>query len=315
MKLSSKTLKRLFKGALHFKEERGYLTAFRYEKSQLDYMEDKSFDWGWRMRAKFTGCMRIEFKTNARSISFDYLASEIHERANTIDLCVNGTLVKVHKIGESKKGRVELSLDEGDKRVAIYMPCECELAIKNFTIDGNYSSVREKGKKLLILGDSITQGAGVSMVSYAYPNVLQRETGYNVIAQGIGGYRFEPKDLTTLDSFEPDKILVFLGTNYYDCYDYDYESATKEYFKRIKELYPNTPIYEVTPLWRNNDVDWDRFNWCIDTVKKACYENGITVIDGFDLVPNVDECFADGVHPNSIGAYLLGTRIANVIKK
>ncbi len=314
MKLSSKTLKGLFKGALHFAEEKGYLTAFRYEKAQLDYMAQESFDWGWRMRAKFTGCIRIEFKTNAKAISFDYLASELHERANTIDLFVNGELSAVHKIGGSKKGRVEFSLVEGDKLVSIYMPCECELAIKNFTIDGNYKSVKEKGKKLLILGDSISQGAGVEMSSYAYANVLQRETGYNVIAQGIGGYRFEPQDLTTLESFEPDKILVFLGTNYYESLEYDYEGAARGYFKRIKELYPDTPIWEVTPLWRNNDVNWNRFNWCIDVVKRACLESGVPFIDGFELVPNVDECFSDKVHPNALGAYLLGTRIAKKIK-
>ncbi|MBQ8840778.1 MAG: SGNH/GDSL hydrolase family protein [Clostridia bacterium] len=313
MKLSSKTLKRLFKGALYFQEERGYLTAFRYDKKQLDYMADPAYDWGWRMRARFTGCVRIEFKTNARTISFDYVASEIHERANTIDLFVNGELVKVHKIGENKRGRVEFSLKEGDKLACIYMPCESELSIKNFTIDGNYKSVKEKGKKLLILGDSITQGAGVEMSSYAYANVLQRETGYNVLAQGIGGYRFEPVDLTTVECFEPEKILVFLGTNWYDSLDYDYEGETKRYFKKLKELYPNTPIWEVTPLCRQN-VDIDRFNWCINVIKEACRECDIPIIDGFSLVPNVDECFSDGVHPNSLGAYILGTRIAKIIR-
>ena len=313
MKLSSKTLKGLFKGALYFTEERGYLKAFRYNKSQLDYMADPSYDWGWRMRAKFTGCVRIEFKTNAKAISFDYLASEIHERANTIDLFVDGELKTVHKIGENKKGRVEFTLNEGDKHVSIYMPCECELAIKSFTIDGNYKSVKQKGKKLLILGDSITQGAGVEMSSYAYANVLQRKTGYDVVAQGIGGYRFEPKDLTAVEGFEPDKILVFLGTNWYESLAYDYEGSTREYFKKLKELYPSTPILEITPIWRKN-VDADRFNWCIDVVKSACRENGISYVDGFELVPNVDECFSDGVHPNALGAYILGERIAKIIK-
>lgn len=313
MKLSSKTLKGLFKGALYFTEERGYLKAFRYNKSQLDYMADPSYDWGWRMRAKFTGCVRIEFKTNAKAISFDYLASEIHERANTIDLFVDGELKTVHKIGENKKGRVEFTLNEGNKHISIYMPCECELAIKSFTIDGNYKSVKQKGKKLLVLGDSITQGAGVEMSSYAYANVLQRKTGYDVVAQGIGGYRFEPKDLTTVEGFEPDKILVFLGTNWYESLAYDYEGSTREYFKKLKELYPSTPILEITPIWRKN-VDVDRFNWCIDVVKSACRENDIPYVDGFELVPNVDECFSDGVHPNALGAYLLGTRIAKIIK-
>ena len=52
MNLTAKTLNKFAKNVLSYKEERGYITFYRYTRAQLDFMEDKSYDWGWRMRAE-----------------------------------------------------------------------------------------------------------------------------------------------------------------------------------------------------------------------------------------------------------------------
>lgn len=319
MKLSSKSLKKLFKGAVYFVEDKGWLTPYRYSRTQIEYMADESYDWGWRMRAKFAGTCRIELKTDAEHISFDYVATHEHERANTFDLFVDGVLCAVHKIEDRLKGTVEFKMKGGEKRVTIYMPCECEIKIKNFTLDGSYKGIRTTGQKLLIIGDSITQGAGPEVASVAYANELQRMTKWDILAQGIGGYRYEACDLMKVEGFEPDKIFVFLGTNYYDldCEErsYHYKEAVEEFYEKITSLYPTTPIYAITPLWRNNDVDWDRFYWCIQAIKDTCAKHkGVTLADGFDFVPNVDECFSDKIHPNAYGSYLLAKNLAEFLK-
>ena len=321
MKLTGKTLIKLTKGAVYYTEERGYYTPFRYSREQIEYMADEKYDWGWRMRARFTGGMRLEFKTDATKISFDYRASHSHERANTVDLYVNGVLTSVYCIEENLKGKVEFILPSGNKQVAIYFPGESEFAIKNFTIDGGYKAVHDKGERVLILGDSITQGAGPDIASAAYVHGLQRRTGYNIVAQGIGGYRFEPCDLMKTHGFDPERIVVFLGTNYYeaDCLtrcNYDYEKSTYEYFDRLTELYPTTPILCITPLWRTRDLNMERFMWCINTIKSACAKHEtIKVVDGFDLMPNVSACLSDGVHPSTYGSELLSQNLAKIMKE
>jgi hypothetical protein len=50
-------------------------------------------------------------------------------------------LTSVYKINDTLKGKIEYSLPEGEKKIAIYLPNESELAIKNFTLNGNYKSV------------------------------------------------------------------------------------------------------------------------------------------------------------------------------
>ncbi len=321
MKLTAKTLKRLTKGAVYFEEKRGYFTPFRYSQAQIEYMADEKYDWGWRMRARFAGGIRFEFKTDSLKIGFDYRASHSHEKANTFDLYIDGALTSVYKIGENLKGRVEFDLPGGNKLVTIYLPVESEVGIKNFTIDGSFKATKDKGQKWLILGDSITQGAGPDIASCAYLHSLCRKTGYNILGQGVGGYRYEPCDLMRVEGFEPDRIIVFLGTNYYDEWQekngYFYAEAVRDYYATLTKMYPDTPIVSVTPLWRNNEgTDMARLLWCIDTIKKECakYSN-IYVADGFSLVPNVGECFADGVHPNAYGMELLAQNLTKFIKE
>ena len=321
MRLSAKTLKKLVKGAVYFEEEKGYFVPYRYSKEQIDYMAREEYDWGWRMRAGFSGGIRLEFKTDSQKISFDYLATAMHERSNTIDLYVNGVLYSIYKIENRLKGHVDFSLPQGEKTVTIYYPCESILKIKGFTLDGGYKAIKDKGQRVLIIGDSITQCAGPEFTSSAYLHSLTRKIGYNFLGQGIGGYRYEAQDLMKVEGFEPEKIIVFLGTNYYEkeCLEscgYDYEKGVKDFYKRLNELYPTTPILSITPLWRCNDVNMERLRWCVDTIKKACYEYpNIYVLEGFDLVPNVKECFSDGVHPNAYGSLLLAENLYKVMKE
>ena len=316
MTLTEKTLKKFIKGAVYFESKGGFLCPYRYSKAQLDFMADESYDYGWRFRAKFSGGIRLEFKTNSENISFEYRASDTHERANTVDLYVDGVLTSVYKIGDKLKGKIDFKLPCGEKTVTIYLPCESRFEIKRFTLDGGYKSIKDKGEKVLIIGDSITQGAGPEISSASYLHTLTRMSGYCVLGQGVGGYRYEPRDLMKIDGFAPDKIIVFLGTNYYDSLDYDYEGSVNEFYKTLTALYPNIPILAVTPLWRNNGVKWDRFYWCINAIKRVCegYKS-VRVVDGFSLVPNVDECLSDGVHPNAYGSTLLATNLYSYIKK
>lgn len=317
MKLSNSTLQKLIKGACYAKEDKGYLCSYRYSKAQIDYMSQEGYDQFWLRCALISGPQRIEFITDSTSISFDYKTSLTHINANTVDLYVNDVLCSTYHIENALVGKVNFTLAEGKKKVSIYLPCESSMKIKNFTINGTYKSIKDKGTKVLIIGDSITQGAGPAIASLAYANGLARELGYNILAQGIGGYRYEPDDVMNVDGFEPDKIIVALGTNWYDAPDrYDYELNVTGFYKRLSEVFPNVPVLNITPLWRGNADDWDRFIWCINTIKDVCakYEN-ITVVDGFTLIPNTNDCFSDRIHPNAFGSIMLTTNLVKTIKK
>ncbi len=316
MKISNKTLSRLIKGACYFEFKNGYLFSYRYSRAQIEHMSQDGYDAYWLNRALVSGPQRIELKTDATSISFDYKASDSHINANTIDLYIDGVLCSVYHIESKLKGKVEFTLPKGYKEVAIYLPCECTLQIKNFTFNGSYKSVKRKRTKVLILGDSITQGAGPAISSLAYANGIARELGYDILAQGIGGYRFEPNDLMPIDGFVPDKIIVALGTNWCDSADYDYEAFARKYYQRVNEVFGKIPVLVITPLWRGNVENWDRFMWCIDIINDECKKHdNFKVVNGFELVPNVNDSFSDKVHPNAFGSLMLTRNLVKAIKR
>lgn len=320
MKFSANSLKKLIKGACYFETERGYLTAFRFSKKQIDLTKNDGYNEAWRNRVLFSGGIRLEFKTDAEHISFDYKIfigdCTLDKRSKSLDAWVDGTLYSVNYITQLK-GNINIDLPKGEKSVSIYFPNYYQLSIKNFTIDGKYKSVRDKGQRVLVIGDSITNGFGSMFSSGSYFNELQRLTGYNMLNQGIGGYRCEPDELMYVDSFMPDKIITFLGTNWYNSPDYyDYEKATVDYYKNLTELYKGKQIIAISPIWRDDDIDRERFDWCRSIVKRECekYES-ITFVDGYTLVPNVEVCFCDKIHPNEYSCLLLAENLHKIIKK
>ena len=315
MKLSNKTLSKLIKGACYFEIKDGYLSSYRFSKAQIENLLQNAYDKCWLTYALMSGPQRIEFKTSSTEISFDYKASKSHAN-NTIDLYIDNVLYRVYHINDTLKGKVAFFLPQGQKLVSIYMPCESTVQIKNFTINGGYKSVKKSEKRVLIIGDSITQGAGPEVASLAYADALARELGYDILAQGIGGYRYEPNDIMKIDGFEPDKIIVALGTNWYDDSSYDYELNVSEFYKKLTSVFPNIPILAITPIWRGDIDNWDRFIWCINKIKDTCakYEC-IRLVDGFTLVPNVEECFSDKAHPNCFGSLMYSSNLIKAIKK
>ena len=317
-------LKGFYKGACHFAVSDGFLSAFHYCQKQIDHMSRETFDMDWRLRGMFSGGIRIEFITDSTEISFD-TRNNNKTTHNYIDLYVDDKLECNYKIEDMKYCNVHFTLKEGEKKVTIYLPTDSKLEICNFKINGLYIHTCNKASRgrrnVLLIGDSISQGYGPTYPSCAYVNALMRKTRLNILNQGIGGYRFEPKDVMAVEGFNPSRVIVALGTNYYDepcleLFGYDYEKSTVGFFEKLHQVYGNLPTLVVTPLWRcNGEVDYERLSWCTSIITRECrkYEN-ITVVDGFDLVPNVEMCFSDGIHPNEYGSELLAANLANVIK-
>lgn len=316
MKLSNVSIKKLVKGACYFEEKNGYLFSYHYTKEQIDYFRDL-VDWG--PRARFSAGVKIELITDATEISFKLSAVDFNPDQSTVDLYVDGVAHGIYYMKEDKPGKVSFTLPEGKKRVSIYLPINCEVGVRDLSFNGSYKAVKEKKMRVLAIGDSITQGYGAVYAGASYINVLSRLYGFEVLNQAIGGYRFDEGGVQKIDGYEPDRVLVALGTNYYDAPDrYDYEPETVAFFEKLNKLYGDKKTVVVTPVWRNDQgKQWDRFCWCVDIINRECakYEN-ITVVNGLGLIPPIDECFMpDKVHPNTYGMLLMADNLAKQLKK
>ena len=314
MRLTNEELKKIYCGALYFEEtEEGYLKANQYTKPQMDYFE-KAFLM-WYERCDASSAKTIEFKTDATKVSFEYkLIWKCSE--DSVELAIDGLATEIAYLKDiDMEGSISWDMPEGEKNVTIYLPSDATMLVRNFEIDSTYECV-QKNEKVLWLGDSITQGYGPLRSYQTYVSVANRILNYDILNQGIGGYIYDKKSLMKMEGYEPDKIIVALGTNQYG--DENAPDMVREYYETLIGIYgEEIPILVITPLWRGDNLEG------VPTLEKFCatireivgkYKN-IRVVDGFKLVPHLEEYYLDNLHPNGLGTEVYGRNLVEEIRR
>ena len=330
--MSNDQLRYLYFGAYRFEEkEDGWLKAFQYSKAQEDYFKE-AFDF-WYERCMASTAKTIEFVTEATKVSFDFKLIWMGS-PDSFELAVDGQITKIAYVMDfmkegmpepdfskgfpgwnlPKEGKIEWELPEGKKSVVIYLPADATVLLRNFTL--NAAAERPaKNEKVLWLGDSITQGFGPLRSGQTYVSVANRLLNYDIINQGIGGYIYDKNSLMKMEGYQPDKIIVALGTNQYG--DETMERV-EEYYETLTGIYGNEiPILCISPIWRGDQPEgYEKFVDFCENIKKIAgsYKN-VTVVDGFTLVPHLKEYYLDNLHPNCLGTETYGRNLVEVIRK
>ncbi len=312
MKVTNEQLKELYHGVLWFQEtEEGYLQAFQYTEKQIQYFKEVSDFWYERCTA--STAKTLEFTTTATKCSFDYKLVWIGS-PDSVELMVNGRITKIFYIKDmEKEGTLTFEMPEGEKKVVIYLPADATILLKNFEIDAAYAPVQKK-ERVLWMGDSITQGFGPLRSAHTYVSVANRLLDYEVLNQGIGGYVYDKNVLMQMYDYRPDKIIISMGTNQYGTETMD---AIEEYYEKLKEVYGETPVLCIIPIWRGDSPEGvpTLVKFC-QNLKKICekYSN-VTIVEGFELVPHLSEYFLDNLHPNCLGCEVYGRNLVLEIEK
>ena len=332
MIMTNEELKKYYFGAYNFEEtEDGYLQAFQYTKAQRDYFKD-AFDF-WYDRCTASTSKTIEMITEATKVSFDFKIIWLGS-PDSFELQVDGQITKINYVMDfmkegmpepdfskgfpgwnlPKEGRIEWELPEGKKNVVIYLPADATVVVRNFEVNAP-ARRPEKNEKVLWLGDSITQGFGPLRSGQTYVTVANRILNYDIINQGIGGYVYDKKSLMKMDGYQPDKIIVALGTNQYGS---ETMTDVEEYYETLTGIYGNEiPILCISPIWRGDQPEgYETFVSFCEKVKKIAgsYKN-VTVVDGFTLVPHLKEYYLDNLHPNCLGTENYGRNLVEAIRK
>ncbi len=144
----------------------------------------------------------------------------------------------------------------------------------------NYGNQREK---VIFLGDSITQGVGVSSPENRYTDVFARNTGAIVCNYGVSGTRiskqrvpyfshkksmYERDFILRVDEdikeASADLVVVFGGTNdfghgdaprgaFFDKDEYTFYRAMHSLVNKLANKFPESRIVFMTPLHRDNE--------------------------------------------------------------
>ena len=311
--MTNRELRGIYFGAYSFREtEDGWLQAFQYSQKQMDYFRS-GLDF-WYDRCMASTAKTLEFITEATEVSFEYKTIWMGS-PDSFEAAVDGLVTEIRYMKDlEKEGKIRFTFPEGKKSVVLYLPADATVLIRNFEANAAVSRP-EKNEKVLWLGDSITQGYGPLRSSCIYVSVANRILNYYIINQGIGGYVYDKNSLMKMDGYDPDKIIVALGTNQFGT---ESMKDVEEYYETLTGIYGNRiPILCITPLWRGDVPDG------LPTLKRFCeklkeiagsYPN-VRIADGFRLVPHLPEYFLDNLHPNCLGAEVYGRNLAETIRK
>ncbi len=313
MVLTNEELKAIYFGAYEFEEtDDGYLQAFQYSKKQIEYFKGALEMWYERCTA--STAKTLEFRTSANKLSFDYKIIW-KGSPDSFEITVDGLVSGIKYVKDIMDvGTIEWELPEGEKNVVIYLPADATVLIKNFAIDAKIVPA-VKGEKVLWLGDSITQGYGPLRSSNTYVSVANRILNYDIINQGIGGYVYDKNSLMKMEGYNPDKIIVALGTNQYGDDDM---SVVEECYETLIGIYgKEIPILCITPLWRGDSVDGlpVLMDFCEKVRNIAGQHKNVKIVDGMKMIPHFPEYFLDNLHPNCLGCEIYGRNLVDEIKR
>lgn len=317
MRLTKDKIKTITQGALDIIETDSYIRFVRFTEPECAVIDNPNLYYpaGVQLELKTDGtslrlCGRTLKKTGVRS----YYAIDIYENDRYIGSIANlkdGDAVgnyacSVYPLGEFSH---EFELSTGEKIIRIVLPHSVLAEISELTIAGaTYVTPIRREKRLVVYGDSITQGYDALHPSNTYAMRLAEALGAELYNKGLGGACFCPDLAAAPSGVQADAVLIAYGTNDWSCYDQTtLMDNAAVFFEKLTQQYNNAPIFAITPIWRNDFQEkitpFGEFTDLGTVIDEVCqsYTN-VYVLDGMTLVPHIETYFGDlFLHPNDAG--------------
>lgn len=317
MKLTTEQIKAITFGALRVYEENGYTVFRRFTPYQEEVLAGRNFT----PRQFATAGMKLEFFSKKGEVHFEYLAQPGAGACchGVSALCDGVEVFNYYNTTNQYTGKVFFPVPRDNCKVTVFLANTADIRIKNFDVPEGYAPAMRK-RKILMLGDSITHGFNAQRQYLTYANVLGERLGAEILNQGVGGDKFHAPNIDPELPFCPDIITVAYGTNDWAAAIPELADKIDEYFKKLRTVYPNTPIFAIPPIWRGNVDGVAKNGLTLEDVRALVREKAEKYncfsVDSAKLVPPAEEFFMDRfLHPNDMGFILYGINLADMIKK
>jgi len=308
MVLNLEQIKKLTVGAVEIEQTTDGIYFYKMKKSQVEAFYALSEILGFRART--TTGIRLDFETDSKFFAFEV------KGGSRFEYLIDGAYMGTVAIGDAKRVKMGLS---APCRVTLVFPSHEVGVIDNVELSDGASAVRHTfDKKVLFIGDSITQGwnSGIDTLSYAYRTSFA--LNFDSVIQGVGGAYYHAS--TFADSgFEPDLVIVAYGTNDVNHFKTKEEMVDqlRSYLGKVKETYVSSKIYAISPIWVSGGSEekrmgnlWESYALIAAEIEKC----GVEHIRGLDLVPHERRYFADDLHPNKDGFLEYAGRLVEIIR-
>lgn len=324
--LNFKQIKMITHGALEIYDDMGGFTFSRFTPAQIEHYSQNPI---FKSRAQQVSGVHFDFYTDSQAIEIDFLCIENvdYQPRASFDILENGALCHTipsdFKAGKSYSVKYTLE-NKGRTRLTVYLPNSVQLIVKRvaLTEDCEITPVKHS-KKMLILGDSITQGQMVKYTFSSYANCLARMFDVELLNQAVSGHYYDAASLDGGLSFGADYITVAYGTNdkKHNKNIKELKSSAESYIKKLTTMFKKAKFFVVVPWWRVNLYDENSYIKDFHEVRAALFETlekypQVTVIDGFSANPHLPEFFPDArTHPGHEAHLFMALSLASEMRK
>ena len=230
------------------------------------------------------------------------------------------------------RGRVTLSPGKGPEPATLYLPEGMRPHVLSLEGRGGEIEATEEEARWLCYGDSIAEGWCATEPALAWPHVVGREHGFDVVNLGYAGAaRGEIASAEEIASLPANLISISHGTN---CWSRTPHSASlfaesmRAFMEIVRKGHPDLPVVAVSPIVRPDAEDSPNLLGATLADLREAFENVITeFIEAGDrnliLVPGRElvapEQLPDGIHPGDTGhaemARVLGPVLARAAQQ
>lgn len=312
-RLNLEEIRKIAHGVARVEEVEDKIRFYRFTNEQQELYKVVSAD--FYMKSFSTSGVSLEFDTDSEYLGLSVSICKGSSRYFfTHSIFVNGNRIgelsgEIEKEIENVPFSKEFQLEPGMKRVRIVFPWSVASNLASLELDeGAKITPVEKSLKMLMFGDSITQGYDAMKPENAYAVQIATRLNAEARNKGIGAERFRPALALLGDGFEPDLITVAYGTNDWgNSTKEEFEKACSGFFTNLRSSYPNAKIFALAPIWRSSIHDKKQIgvplSYIAEYIKEVAKEvSDMTVIDCIDFIPHELENFqTDGLHPIDAG--------------
>ena len=327
MKLNTSEMRKMIHNVLSYSfDEKGSLHFHRFSEKQRETYALESQDWA--MKTLSSASATFDFITDSGYITLKFdLYPGSSQKWGSIDLYVDGVFYGCRHAEDLSIKLAGFELPEGEHRVTVYFPWSAQTVVNEVHLSDGASVIAvEKKRKLLCFGDSITQGYTSKFTSLSYVNQVTRALDAEVVNQGIGGYYFNEATIdASVLSYQPDLITVAYGTNDYSRYETadEYAEQTGKYIKKLAELFPNTKIVGILPIYRNCQNYQVRKlyrSYSLEDARRILRGHYESLPNGYVVeetgIPHIPQAYApDFLHPNEFGFSIMAQGIIRKLQE
>ncbi|WP_127128897.1 SGNH/GDSL hydrolase family protein [Pseudoflavitalea rhizosphaerae] len=310
---------------------------------RIDSVETKNMPKAVQALAKNSAGISILFETNSTIIRVKWKLESEKYYSNMppishsgLDLyCLKNGKWQYVMAGKPAKGTADQdqviiqNMDSSMKQFMLYLPLyntvnDLQVGVQeNAVIRKPEQPGINTEKRVVMYGSSILQGASASRPGMAYPAILQRKTGYDVINLGFSGNAKMEIELAQYLATVPADLYIL------DCIPNPSPEQIKErsynFIKYLRQQKPTVPIILIETVFRENG-NWDqklgnKVNGQLEEIRKTYERLKKEGIDNFyylttdKLIGNDHEATIDGVHLTDLGFTRMADAVLPLIRK